>query len=417
MKLAIRYKQNKHQIDFHSDLETKFLHLSSGFGGGKSYALLMKLLKLSFLNRPYPGGLIVPDFSEFKKDLHPMLEEILELNKINYHYHKTDHTYQFPWSRGKLYVVSAEKKLRGPNWAYAGINEALLIPIERYREVVGRVRIAGAKCPQIASVGTPDGGLASPYYEILIEKPMKRSRVIYGDTRDNQENLGADYVQSMIDSFDSVMLDAYLRGLFINMNGSRFYYSFDTVKHYDRTIKENPDQNVHLSLDFNVQHMVAVAWQYDGKKLKAFDEIVIENNANTNLMCEAMIKRGYTPDRTMVYPDPAGNQRTTTGPYTNIQILKNHGFTDIKGRLKAPLMRQRQLNVNNLLDKSTIIINPDRCPYLARDLMAVEQDKATLEKIKINAKLTHASDGMDYLCDVLFPFSGKTPKHSVITIR
>ena len=36
MKLAINYKRNLHQKEFDEDIQTKFLHLSSGFAGGKS---------------------------------------------------------------------------------------------------------------------------------------------------------------------------------------------------------------------------------------------------------------------------------------------------------------------------------------------------------------------------------------------
>ena len=32
--MEIRYRKNKHQIEFAADLKTKFLHLSTGFGGG-----------------------------------------------------------------------------------------------------------------------------------------------------------------------------------------------------------------------------------------------------------------------------------------------------------------------------------------------------------------------------------------------
>jgi hypothetical protein len=54
---------------------------------------------------------------------------------------------------------------------------------------------------------------------------------------------------------------------------------------------------------------------------------------------------------------------------------------------------------------------------LRKDLQAVEQDPVTLEKSKKNPKLTHASDGLDYGCDILFEFSGKKPKSEVVRFR
>jgi hypothetical protein len=92
--------------------------------------------------------------------------------------------------------------------------------------------------------------------------------------------------------------------------------------------------------------------------------------------------------------------------------MRNAGY-EVRHKSKAPSYRQRQLNVNNLMEKSRIIFNPDLMPDVRKDWEAVEQDKITLEKRKDNPKLTHFSDGVDYLCDILFPFSGV---HKPITI-
>ena len=395
-------------------METKFLHLSGGFGSGKSHGLVMKALYLSVTNKPFPGGLVCPSYSDYKRDILPLLEDTLLKNRIKYEHHKTENWFRFPWSPGKLYIATAERPLRGPNWAYALINEVTLIPLERYREVVSRVRIKGAKYPQIASCGTPEG-LGSEYYEFFIERPIEGSKIIFGDTRNNVENLGSDYIKSLEASFDSIMLDAYLKGLFINMQGNRFYYNYDPIKNDDDSIKPVVGEINHISLDFNVEPMTATIWNYIDGEIRAFDEIVL-NDANTNRMVDAFLARGYTPNNSCIYPDPAGNARSTKGQPDN-QILRSRGFINIRVKSHAPPMRQRQLNVNNLLEKRLIKLNPKTVPTLKKDLMAVEQDKATLEKIKSNPKLTHSSDGLDYLCDILFPFSGTKPRSEVIKFR
>src|SRR6266576_2573685 len=110
------------------DRKTKLLHLSTGFGGGKTYILCHKLLQLSAANRPHPGGLISPDYQDFKRDVLPEMEKILTDQDVEYNYHKTDHYFTFPWTPAPLFVMSADKKIRVPNWSYAGINEVTLIP-------------------------------------------------------------------------------------------------------------------------------------------------------------------------------------------------------------------------------------------------------------------------------------------------
>ncbi len=414
MKANIVYNANDHQKAFHDDLTTKFLHLSGGFGSGKTFALCQKILLLSFLNRPFAGGLVCPTFTDYHRDVLPTMEDILHDSRIKYDHHKSRHVFTMPW-HSKIYVVTADKKIRGPNWAYAGINEATLIPLMRYREVISRVRIKGSPFPQIASSGTPEG-LGSEYYDIFVDKPWDRSKIIYGDTRANAHNLADDFIQTLQGSFDPMMLEAYMKGLFVNMLGNRFYYSYDSFKQEDRMIVEDRSQAVHISLDFNVDPMVATCWHYTGWQIQGFDEIVISGTDTTNLMCKAMKARGYTPDRTIIYPDPSGQQRSTKG-LPDIEILKKNGYDQIIHKSIAPTFRQRQLNVNNLLDKRVIRFNPDKCPTLKKDLVGVEQNKVTLEKVKTNPRLTHSSDGLDYLCDNLFPFSGKRPESRIVTFR
>lgn len=407
----VKYKKNPHQTEFHQDLSSKFLHLSSGFGGGKTHALIMKMFKLSVVNKDLPGGLICPSYTDFKKDVLPLWEEICDENRINFKYHGQDHYFSLPWSKGKIYVASGEKKLRGPNWAFAGINEVTLITHERYKEVIGRVRLKKAKCSQIASVGTPEG-TGHWLYECFIENPMKNSNVVYGDTRDNQDNLDPFYIQSLMDSYDQIMLDAYLKGLWVNMSSNRFYYAYDPNKNDDKTIVENKDLPVHVSLDFNVSKMVATCWHFDGKNLKAFDQVIIQD-ADTYKMCKALKARGYVPDRTIIYPDPAGNARNTRGLPDN-SILRECGFEDIKVKRAAPRMRKRQLNMNALLDKGVIKLHPVKCKDLKKDFESVVQNPITLEKDKKDMERTHASDGADYMCDILFPFLGNKPAKSSV---
>ncbi len=433
-KLDLRWNKNKHQKEFDEDLETKHLLMATGFGGGKSTGIVRKSFKLSYLNRHIRGGCVVQSIADFKKDLLPIFEDILESSRVKYRYHKSDKWFKFPWSRGELQVASAEKKIRGPNWGYAVINEVSLISHERYKEVIGRVRVKDAPCPQIASGGTPEG-TSHWLHEVFIEKPLPRSRVIHGDTRDNAMNLGEDYVQSLMESYDQRMIDAYLKGLFVNMASNRFYYAYDPHLHHDKDLARIPGMECIVTLDFNVDPMCATVWHVvhirhksgafvldsngqPKKKMLGFDQIMLTGprGADTRRMASALKERGYHPDTTTIYPDPAGNARSTKG-YSDIQILKQEGFQKIKFNSTAPDMRRRQLAVNNLLDKGMIQFNPVACPGIKKDLEGVEQDQITLGKIKDDPKLTHFSDSLDYLVDVEFPLSGIKPQSRNMRIR
>jgi hypothetical protein len=404
--MSFKFKPNKHQREFLMDVDSYLLHLSTGFGGGKTFALCIKALQLSRANKNMHGGLVVPSFPDFKKDVLPEFEQILEKFKIKYQYHKTEHWFKFPWSNGKLYVVSAEKSLRGPNWAYAVINEVTLIPLVRYKEVLGRCRIKRAKILQIASVGTPEG-FVSEYYDYFIENPPANLKVMYGNTTDNTDNLNEAYLDLLNDAYDTKMQEAYIKGLWVNMAGNLFYYSYNPSVNDDETLDAKMFSEYHISLDFNVDPFCATVWGYDGFRVYGVDEIKLEggDGYDTRKMIQALQKKGYTPMNSFIYPDAAGNARSTKGKPDNV-VLKEAGYR-VRVKSAAPRFRTRQLNVNNLLDKRRILINPKKCKGIKKDFQGVEQDIVTLEKSKENPKLTHFSDGLDYMCDILFPFSGE----------
>jgi len=413
--VSVKTRLNPHQREF-MKAKDFLLHLSTGFGGGKTYGLCLKLLQLSAANAPYDGGLVVPTFPEFKRDVMPEMENILENNGIKYRYHQTEKWYQFPWSPGKLYVASAENKLRGPNWAYCGINEVTLMPLVRYKEIVGRCRIKNAKQLQIASVGTPEGYI-SEYYDYFIENPPKNLKVLYGNTQDNAENLNDSYLNLLTDTYDKKMQEAYIKGLWVNMATNLFYYSYNPQKNDDLTLEPDFGGQFHCTMDFNVDPFCATLWQDYGYFFGANDQIELKggDGYDTRKMIAALQAKGYRPGNTIIYPDPAGNARSTKGKPDN-QVLKEAGY-EVRVKNAAPRFRTRQLNVNNLLDKGRLKINPKRCPGIKKDFQGVEQDIITLEKSKKSPNLTHFSDGLDYMCDILFPFSGDHRPSSEVKIR
>lgn len=403
------------QWDFMHDVDTKFLHLSAGYGFGKTRTLLLKALDLSRRNAPYAGGLVVPSYTDFTRDVKVAFEDIFHEYKIKAEYHGSEHKYKLPWTKGALYVATAEKKIRGPNWAYACINELTLISFERYREVIGRVRIKGAAFPQIASSGTPEG-LASDYYEAFVEKPLVGSRCLYGDTRENSHNLNPAYIQSLYDTYPKQLIDAYLKGLWVNLAGNRFYFEYDPMKN-DGINKPNPELPFIIGMDFNVEYLSASIWQIWGNRFVGFDEVVLEGGEGFKVenMITALANKGYGGYNSIICPDPAGKSRNTSGK-TEVEILENAGF-QVRTRAAAPRFRERQINMNNLFEKGRIIIHPEMQRKTKKDFMAVEMDPASLEKVKKNPKLTHLSDGVDYMVDLYFPFNDHRSKTSTSSIR
>ncbi len=412
-----KYNRNKHQRPFHEDTKTRFLYLSGGYGSGKTYALVMKALQLSYLNAPHRGGLLVPSFADYKRDFLPVMEEILEHHRIRQFctYHGTDKTWTFPWSRGPLHVVSAEKPLKGPNWAYGMANELGMIPFVRFRELMARVRVKKARFPQIACVGTYEG-IYPEYDEFFWDTPNKQSRLITGSTRDNLINLEAGYVDMLEGAYDSKMISAYIDGDRVNLRGNLFYYGYKPDRNDVPEYKINESSIGFLvSLDFNVDPFCAGIWVRDHMGVVCVDQVKLSGGAgfDSRQMMIAMYERGYTGQNCVLFPDPAGQARSTKGAPDIEQFRRGipergiPGFSEIKVKSAAPRLRQRQLNANNLLEKGVVRVDPIAAPDMKKDLLKVTQDPVTLEKLKENQELTHFSDGMDYMLDILFPWSGR----------
>lgn len=443
-RLAYDYSRNPGQTDFHTDLVSELLFYLGGYGSGKSYGLVMKGCQLSYINQHMRGGCAVPSYPEYKRDLQPAFEEILEANGVPIvgpanrgikHaavYHGTEKWWRFPWSRGKLHVVSAEKRIKGPNWAYGLMNEFTLMQLQALLDVMGRVRLQGAICAQIAGSGTPEGD-DHWSYEKLVENPLPNMRVIYGRTKDNEHNLRAGYITMLQNAYDKAMQAAYLEGQFCNMLGSRFYYMHSPQKCKDSTIVWDKTREVHVSIDYNVSPMCVTLWhvmpvldvggrpvmdlatRQPMQALEGFGQIEIEDNADAEKLADALYAYGLEPDITYLYPDPAGKARSTKGPPENEQ-LKARGWRNIRVRLAAPRFRARQLRGNAMLDRGLVRYHSD-CTGIDKDFRSVKRDPITGEKDKTNPKLTHYSDGFDYMADILFPSLGVKPQSGSIKYR
>ena len=402
----IIYKKNKPQEDFHADLVSPYLMFNGGLGSGKTYGLCMKLIHLSAINKDIPGGCLCPSFTEYAKDVLPTFETILdengllELTDIN----RGRHTITFPWTRAPLYMFTGEKRIKGPNLGYGGINEHSSIKFEQVQQFLSRVRVRRAPCRQIGFAGTPEDEYG--WLHDFVEKQTKSGnlRIISGKTTDNEEHLAPEYIEHLRSVYDPQAFRLFAGGEMIRLGGNYFYYSFSQDR--NRTDLEfNPDQFSYINLDFNVGNMHAtIAQQYvaaGGKRISAFvDEIVLKHDgADTYAMINAI--RARIPNGNFIITcDFSGKARKTTGP-ADTKLLKS-AFGEDRVRYRATgnvRLRKRQLQVNGLLHHGNLLINPEKCPILWRDLSRVQQRVEDFSKCKKNPDLTHASDTLDYYCD------------------
>ena len=81
--------------------------------------------------------------------------------------------------------------------------------------------------------------------------------LIQASTYDNEANLPDDYISSLRSSYPPQLIEAYIRGQFVNLTSGSVYPNFDRVaNHTDASLRTG--EPLHVGLDFNVLNMTAI---------------------------------------------------------------------------------------------------------------------------------------------------------------
>lgn len=412
----IVYNPFEYQIPFQNSTKPK-VYLSTGWGGGKTFALVMGVFRLMNINRGLPVGFLAPTIKMYKRDCIPTIEEICQENRIRYKYNKTDMQWFFPDTNSTVFVFHSEdggRSIRGPNLACGAINEVSLCSKAAFLAFMSRIRLKQAKLLQLIMSGTPES--FSWTYEYFVEEPRDDTDFILGDARLNT-HVSGDYFGTLKDSLDDLMFQQYVEGKHVNLVGKRCAYAFDRKRHTAPDIDKLPQYPVWVHVDFNVSPMSASLYNrvplghnyYGGDRsfthqLRCFDEVCI-NSSNTYEVVDAIKAKTSRGDDITIYPDPAGRGRHTNvrSNISDIDILRD-AFGRDKVKYKTRISVRDCLNaLNTLLSKDMIIFNSKKCRQTIADLEQCVFKQDVFEIDKSNPKRTHWLDGLKYMADYEFP--------------
>lgn len=400
----------KVQAECLDDIDARYLMMQGGFGSGKTYLGIGKTLQLSQMNKDVAGGIMAPSGPEFKRDFLPEMLDIMSAHIPGAQYFssgKFGAFFTFPWTKAPVYIFSAERRVKGPNLGWGVINEFSLMPWVRIWEFIGRRRINNVPAPQIVFAGTPEDEYGWLDKFITTHGPTGTGRLVirHATTFDNTFN-DPEYGKELLENLDEDTAQIYVYGRQGRLGGDFFYYSYkEQVNDWDGA-EYDDSMTVHVGLDFNVGRMSASFWhiynesEQRRKQMAAFDELLITgNDANTTGMARA-IKARYGTENVLITCDASGKARKTTG-LSDVKELEAHGFK-VRYRTANPKIKQSQIQVNGLLAKRRILINPVTCPNLKKDFNKVKQLK-DFEQDKTNEQLTHFGDGARYLAAFEYP--------------
>lgn len=401
---VIKYERLPYQNEFHESL-FPYVYLSAGYGAGKTYSLCMKAFKLMSQNKGISGGFLAPDLKMFKRDVVPTFKQICREHRIPFRFNRQDSTLIFPTTKTIIYVFHSEDdgdSIRGPNLGFGLINEITMCSEGAFEAFLARVRLKDAPVRQIAMSGTPEG--FNWTYDYFVANKRQDTHMIFGDMRLNRF-VAEDYAKRLEESYDDMLVQQFVEGKFVNTTGNQAVYKFNRVLHSVPSIERDEELPVWVSIDFNVAPMAATLWnkypdRTDGPILKAFDEICIQNADTYDLAQQ--IKDRVGTENVVLFPDPAGNARSTKSQKTDIQILRDAGFQDIRFRSRIRSVKECLAALNSLVGKNKIQVS-QKCRQTILDLEQCVLRSGTNELDKSNGSRTHWLDGIKNMVEYEFP--------------
>lgn len=352
----------EHQAEF---IESDYVHtgIVGGYRSGKSQA---GVIKTCLKKIKYPGidvAYYLPTYGLIRDIAYPKFEEFLSKQNINYVLNKSDH--EFITSFGKIILRSMDNpdSIIGYEVGYSLIDEADVLAMAHMEDVFTRVvsrlsvPLPDGKSNSLDFVSTPEG--FKFLYNFFIKKPHEKKKLIKART-ENNPFISRSYIETLEMSYSPQQLEAYLNGEFVNLTSGTVYRQFNrAINHSDRTIQ--PNDVLHIGMDFNITKMNAVVYVKDGNTKIAVDEFV---NAYDTPELAGLILNKYPGRNIVIYPDASGASRNSSGK-SDHDILKKSGFV-VRSLSKNPFVKDRvnAMNTSFLdINGNTIhYVNTDNCP-------------------------------------------------------
>ncbi|WP_281661601.1 terminase large subunit domain-containing protein [Microvirgula aerodenitrificans] len=394
----------------------KFRAYVAGFGSGKTWVGCGGLMQHFWEYPRINAGYFAPTYPQIRDIFYPTVEEVARdwgLRVDIVESNKEVHIYEGRRYRGTVICRSMEKPetIIGFKIGKALCDEldVMKAPKARlaWRKIIARMRYAVDGLKNGVDVTTTPEGFKFVYEQFVKavrDKPHLGGLygLIQASTYDNAANLPDDYIQSLLDSYPPELIDAYLRGQFVNLTSGSIYPNFDrNLNHTDAEMREG--EPLHIGMDFNVLRMAAVVYVIrDGRPL-AVDELV--DVRDTPAMARMIAERWRPGHAITIYPDASGqNTSSKSASESDLSILRQAGFSlNVTGT--NPAVRDRVLATNAMLlnanGERRMLVNTHRCPKFTEGLEQQAYDKNG-EPDK-SCGVDHVNDAGTYPIARLFP--------------
>lgn len=382
--LVIRPELNERQAEF-LFLDVKFKSFVGGFGSGKTYVGCCGLAKHFWGFPRIDAGYFAPTYPQIRDIFYPTVEECFYNWGLRTQVKEGNHevfVYSGTTFRGIIKCRSMDnpQTIVGFKIGHALVDEIDVMPVDKaslaWRKIISRMRynVVGLR-NGIDVTTTPEGFkfVYNQFVKQVREKPdlAKLYGIVRASTYDNEINLPDDYIPSLLQSYPTQLIDAYINGEFVNLTSGTVYCAFNRqYNSCSEGIREG--EPLYIGMDFNVGKMASVAHvKRDGFPC-AVDEIV--NAYDTPDMIQRIKERywryeggKYLPTcQIRIYPDASGDsRRSVNASKTDIALLREAGFVVCVNSSNPPVKdRINAMNSMfcNALGERRYRVNPDRCP-------------------------------------------------------
>lgn len=413
---------NPAQSDFVEDRLSKAVAFVTGYGGGKSFSLVLKMILLK-LEYPKTDILyVMPTFSMYRDILIPLLREITEGTNIGWEWNKSTGEIFFDCG-GRIILKSADdpSKIVGFNVGFVLLDELDTLPTEKAREVFlkssarARVRLPDGRQNQVF-IGTTPEGRRFVYIMFKKNKP-DNYRLIQASSRLNPY-LDESYFENIIATAPNAQIaKAYIEGHFVNMAVGAVYTAFDAEKcHTDARYRDG--EELHLGMDFNVLNMNACVFTkretlknsaspYNGKPL--LHAIAhLHNITDTPEMIE-VIREKYPRSPIHIYPDASGKNASSKGASTSdLSQLRQAGF-HVHAKSKNPRVQDRVNSVNSAFKTGLVKVNSNACEELVDSLESqTYNEKTEMPEKTVGSSIDDVNDSFGYIVYYIYPLKRNT---------
>lgn len=420
-----------HQADFADDVESDICVMEGGLGCGKTFSLLVKMLRLVEESPGVPGLIVEPTYDLIGSVILASVDEFLPQWGIRYQYRTR-------WrGRSDVLLVHAGTKKQTPVYLRSGdvpkrivgfkvgwffLDEADQMDQAVWQRAMGRMRHRGAKHLQANCVFTPEPGF-NWTWRVFHENPPAKAKLhlIEGIPTTVNVHNPEGYAENLDAAHDEGERDRVLKGVRSALSG-RVFRRFDRSRHV-RPCDDPLSGELQMWCDFNVGKM---AWSFvsvRGDRAHVFAELVREDTDTIECadlaaaMWARLIseRRGYPVEPyeaaklVKVIADAAGDNASTSAKHSDLAILRQRGFR-VFHVARNPFIEDSVLAVNLALKDGWLLFDdgtrpdgspPPVLPPAKYVVTCIEQQPRGKDGKPAKAKdpkegLDHGADGVRY---------------------